>query len=155
MLLIVCFLAPAVFGQDNSPFDTWDKNRDGRLAKDELPPNAQSNFEKADTDGNGFLSRKEDAAFRPHNPNLADQTGRARAQPQIDIQSDLAYAATGNPRQKLDLFLPKKRATDEPLPLSLSFMEAVGETVTNAAGSVAWRHSSNPVSSWEHLLAIV
>lgn len=40
--------------------------------------------------------------------------------PQLDaiqIHRDLAYAGTDNPRQKLDLFLPKKRVDAKPLPV--------------------------------------
>jgi acetyl esterase/lipase len=35
----------------------------------------------------------------------------------IDARRDLPYAGTDNPRQKLDLFLPKKRADEKPLPV--------------------------------------
>ena len=116
-LLIVCFLTPSAFSQNRSPFDTLDRNGDGRLTKDELPPNARPNFKEVDTDEDGFISRKEDAAFRQRNLNRANQSPRGPANSNIDIKPDLAYAATDNPRQSLDLFLPKKRETDQPLPL--------------------------------------
>jgi acetyl esterase/lipase len=35
----------------------------------------------------------------------------------IDARRDLPYAGTDNPRQTLDLFLPKKRADEKPLPV--------------------------------------
>ncbi len=35
----------------------------------------------------------------------------------IDARRDLPYAGTDNPRQKLDLFLPKKRADEKPRPV--------------------------------------
>ena len=35
----------------------------------------------------------------------------------IDTRRDLPYAGTDNPRQKLDLYLPKKRADEKPLPV--------------------------------------
>ena len=35
----------------------------------------------------------------------------------IETKRDLPYAGTDNPRQKLDLYLPKKRADEKPLPV--------------------------------------
>ena len=35
----------------------------------------------------------------------------------IDAKRDLPYAGTDNPRQKLDLYLPRKRADEKPLPV--------------------------------------
>jgi acetyl esterase/lipase len=35
----------------------------------------------------------------------------------IDARRDLPYAGTDNPRQQLDLYLPKKRADEKPLPV--------------------------------------
>jgi acetyl esterase/lipase len=35
----------------------------------------------------------------------------------IELKADLPYAGNDNPRQALDLYLPKKRATDKPLPV--------------------------------------
>ena len=52
-------------GQKKTLFDAWDRNRDGRLTKNELPPGrARANFEKVDRNADGFISREEDSAFR-------------------------------------------------------------------------------------------
>lgn len=40
-------------------FDTFDKNRDGKLAKDELPRQMRPFFEQLDADGDGALSKEE------------------------------------------------------------------------------------------------
>ncbi len=40
-----------------------DKNKDGKLTKDELPEAMQSLFERVDTNGDGVIDRKEAAAF--------------------------------------------------------------------------------------------
>ncbi len=40
-----------------------DKNKDGKLSKDELPEAMQGIFERADTNGDGFIDRKEAEAF--------------------------------------------------------------------------------------------
>ncbi|MCH1409947.1 MAG: alpha/beta hydrolase, partial [Verrucomicrobiales bacterium] len=43
---------------------------------------------------------------------------KAEFQAAVEIRSDIDYVGNDNPRQKLDLFLPKGRAADaEPLPL--------------------------------------
>jgi acetyl esterase/lipase len=115
----------ASFGQNKSPFDAWDKNRDGRLTKEELPPNARPNFAKADANSDGFISRDEDSAFRRRGTNRVNQHGKRPTNANIDVKRDLVYAATDNPRQKLDLFLPRKRATDKPLPI-IAFIHGGG-----------------------------
>ncbi|MDP7286894.1 MAG: alpha/beta hydrolase fold domain-containing protein [Phycisphaerae bacterium] len=94
-------------------FDKWDRNSDGKLTRDELPAGARKNFGRVDTDKNGFISVKEHSAFLSRK-----RPGRQRPQPKgIDITRDIAYADNDNPRQKLDLFLPKTRKSDKPLPL--------------------------------------
>ena len=65
VLLLMQLLIPAsLFAQRKLPFDAWDKNGDGQLTKEELPPNVRQNFEKADANNDGMISRKEDSAFR-------------------------------------------------------------------------------------------
>ena len=118
VLLLMPFLIPtSASGQSKSPFDAWDKNSDGLLTKEELPPNIRENFEKADANSDGVISREEDSAFRRRASQRGNAPRQARTLASIEVKADLAYAATDNPRQKLDLFLPEKRATDKPLPL--------------------------------------
>lgn len=125
LFLAVVLLPSDTFGQNKSPFDAWDKDRDGKLTREELPPNIRQNFEKADTDKDGFISRKEDSAFRRRSENRENQSRRGPAYANLEIKNDLAYAGTDNPRQKLDLFLPKKRSSDKPLPL-IAFIHGGG-----------------------------
>lgn len=124
ILLLMPLLIPptSLFGQSKSAFDAWDKNGDGRLTKEELPPNARPNFARADANSDGFISRDEDSAFRRRGRN---QPRQRPVNANFDVKLDLPYAATDNPRQKLDLFLPKKRATDKPLPL-IAFIHGGG-----------------------------
>lgn len=117
ILFIVSVLTLSASAQDRSPFDVWDTNGDGRLERDELPAGVRANFEKVDKNSDGFISRQEDSAFRKRNVNGINRASRGRTYPKIRIKSDLAYAATQNPRQTLDLFLPEQPATDKPLPL--------------------------------------
>ncbi|MBB5032405.1 alpha/beta hydrolase [Prosthecobacter vanneervenii] len=41
----------------------------------------------------------------------------AAAKSQLEVRLDQPYAGTDNPKQKVDLYLPKKRNTDKPLPV--------------------------------------
>ena len=99
-----------------------DKNKDGKLSPDEMPPDRRRNFARIDRNGDGFIDLNELKAARA---NIERMRGNRRpegsnAAPMndaIEVKRDLAYAGTDNPRQKLDLFLPKKRATDKPLPV--------------------------------------
>lgn len=118
VLLLIPFLIPtSASSQSKSPFDAWDKNSDGQLTKEELPPNIRKNFEKADANSDGVISREEDSAFRRRAAQRNNAPRQARTLANLEVKADLAYAATDNPRQKLDLFLPRKPATDKPLPL--------------------------------------
>ncbi|MCP4454040.1 MAG: alpha/beta hydrolase [Planctomycetes bacterium] len=49
--------------------------------------------------------------------SMPQGTVRAAARPAIQITLDIPYAGTDNPRQCLDLFLPKARASESPLPV--------------------------------------
>ena len=118
VLLLMQLLIPAsLFAQRKLPFDAWDKNGDGQLTKEELPPNVRQNFEKADANNDGMISRKEDSAFRRRAVQRSNAPRQSRTPANIEVKSDLAYAGTDNPRQKLDLFFAKKRAIEKPLPL--------------------------------------
>ncbi|MFP6877557.1 MAG: alpha/beta hydrolase [Roseibacillus sp.] len=86
-------------------FADWDKNKDGKLQKDELPNAARKNFERVDTNKDGVISREEDAAFM--------KRGRNRDQAESAVFRELKnldYVGSGNPRQTLDLFLPKAKS---------------------------------------------
>jgi len=53
----------------------------------------------------------------------------------IDVQRDLPYAGTDNPRQKLDLFLPARRADEQPLPI-IVFIHGGGWQKGDKAGGL-------------------
>ncbi|MEE8451685.1 MAG: alpha/beta hydrolase fold domain-containing protein [Thermoguttaceae bacterium] len=99
-------------------FQRLDKNGDGKITRDELPEAIRRNFDRADADGNGFISREEDAKFRNRTGNRRPQTSsRPQVHDAIRAERDLPYADTDNPRQRLDLYLPKNPTSDEPLPV--------------------------------------
>ncbi|MBC8125892.1 MAG: alpha/beta hydrolase fold domain-containing protein [Gloeobacteraceae cyanobacterium ES-bin-144] len=94
------------------PFNDRDLNKDGKLTPEELPEKIRNNFKRVDKDHDGFISREEDAAARQgmnSNPQKLPDTVKATL--------DIPYADTANPAQRLDLYLPVKRASDKPLPV--------------------------------------
>ena len=125
LLLMQLLITASLFAQRKSPFDAWDKNGDGQLTKEELPPNVRQNFEQADANNDGIISREEDSAFRRRAVQSSNASRQSRTPASIEVKSDLAYAGTDNSRQKLDLFFPKKRAIKKPLPL-IAFIHGGG-----------------------------
>lgn len=109
-------------------FDRWDINGDGKLSSSELPARVRGNFKRVDTDGNGFISRQEDAAFRRRGqPNAGakkkNDLGDTALPPQVKVVRNVAYIPGGHARQKLDLyFFPPKdpqsgKTAEKPKPL--------------------------------------
>ena len=113
LALAFVITASVALAQQRPTFDDWDKNKDQKLSKDELPENARRNFNRVDTNNDGLISREEHNAFL----NRRRQAKRPASYPEITIKRDLNYAGNDNPRQALDLLLPKKRTTQEPLPV--------------------------------------
>ena len=103
-----------VSGHEKSFYD-WDKNKDGKLSKEELPNNAKRNFERVDADRNGFISFKEHVAYLSRGSGKREQQ-RAKLEG-FNVVRDISYAGTDNARQTLDLALPIKSTTDKPLPV--------------------------------------
>jgi len=103
-------------------FNRLDKNHDGKLSRDELPEPIRRNFDRVDADGDGAITREEDAAFRRRRrqagaPIRPATPPRPRLSDAVRFEPDIPYADTDNPRQKLDLLLPKTPADDKPLPV--------------------------------------
>jgi len=147
VLLLMQLLIPAsLFAQNKSPFDAWDKNGDGQLTKEELPPNVRQNFEKADANNDGMISRKEDSAFRRRAVQRSNAPRQSRTPANIEMKSDLAYAGTDNPRQKLDLFSQRNDQSKIRSHSLHSSTEAAGEMATNAADYTESLRSSSQVN---------
>lgn len=98
-------------------FQIWDRNSDGKLTRDELPEGARKNFERIDTDKDGFISKDEHLAVANRRPKAEGAPAQRPLQENIEAKLDLPYAETDNPRQRLDLYLPKSRQSDKPLPV--------------------------------------
>jgi acetyl esterase/lipase len=96
----------------SEPFKRLDRNKDGKLTKDEFSGRL---FDRIDTNQDGIITAEEDRAFtrrRAAGPGQA-----ARFSDSIKAELDIPYAGTDNPRQRLDLYLPKVRKDDKPLPV--------------------------------------
>lgn len=98
-------------------FQQIDQNHDGKISREELPEALRPNFDRVDTNHDGGISPDEHLAViggakgAPGNKaNPADLSG-------IEVLRDLPYADTDNPRQRLDVYLPKARKPDAPLPV--------------------------------------
>ncbi len=104
-------------------FRNWDKNGDGKLTREELPGQVRQNFDRVDTNKDGFITPDEDAAFRNRNGRV--QNAKQKKSPakaprlpaNIRATRDLSYADNDNPRQRLDLYLPAAPTSDKPLPV--------------------------------------
>lgn len=87
-------------------FDRLDRDRSGTLTPNELPEGVRGNFQRIDADGDGEVTRKELAEF------LARRRGNADRIENMTIEKDIPYADTENPRQQLDLYLPRERKSE-------------------------------------------
>ena len=94
-------------------FAQVDRNQDGKISREELPERLRPNFDRIDTNHDGGISKDEHLAVVGNRK----AAGTASLAPGIEVLRDLPYADTDNPRQKLDLYLPKARKPDALLPI--------------------------------------
>ena len=85
-----------------SVFDQWDKDRNSKLSREELPANLRKNFDRVDINKDGWISRQEDANIRSQQV----QNRRVVLPKGVKKTSNIDYAGTGKARQKLDLYHP-------------------------------------------------
>ena len=103
LVACIAILVQVVLAQESrheKSFRDWDKNKDDKLSKEELPNNAKRNFERVDSDKNGFISLKEHVAYLTR-----DRGRRQQRRPKLEgfnIMQDISYAGTDNARQTLD-----------------------------------------------------
>ena len=126
LVACIAILVQVVLAQESrheKSFRDWDKNKDDKLSKEELPNNVKRNFERVDSDKNGFISLQEHVAYLTR-----DRGRRQQRRPKLEgfnIMQDISYAGTDNARQTLDLALPIKRISDKPLPV-IAFIHGGG-----------------------------
>jgi len=102
--------APA--GADRQ-FQQLDQNHDGKISKEEMPERLRPNFDRVDSNHDGGISKEEHLAV----VGIRKNAGPTPLSEEIEVLRNLAYADTDNPRQKLDLYLPKARKPDKLLPI--------------------------------------
>ena len=136
LVACVAILVQVVLAQElrhEKSFRDWDKNKDDKLSKEELPNNAKRNFERVDSDKSGFISLKEHVAYLSR-----DRGKRQQRRPKLEgfkVMQDISYAGTDNARQTLDLALPIKRTSDKPLPV-IAFIHGGGWRGGNKDGGL-------------------
>jgi acetyl esterase/lipase len=100
--LLLLVLATSISARAESDlFNTLDANHDGKVSLEETPDAQRQNFKQIDTNGDGFVTREELSHFMPPPPAAAG----------VDPLNDVDYVGKGNPRQTLDLLVPKDHAT--------------------------------------------
>lgn len=110
LLLVMLVSMSEIQAQTSEQFQRLDRNKDGKVTKDEF---SGPIFDQIDTNKDGVITAAEDQAFsrrRPAGPQV-------RVPDTITAELNVPYAATDNPRQTLDLYLPKVRHDDKPLPV--------------------------------------
>lgn len=133
-LLLILLAITTAAAQQPDLFNIWDRNKDGKLSREELPEGARKNFERIDSDKDGSISKTEHEAVAAR----MGQRSKAPARPlpeNVDAKLNIAYAATENPRQMLDLYLPKRHATDKPLPVVV-FIHGGGWKAGDKSGGI-------------------
>jgi acetyl esterase/lipase len=102
--LLFPLLASATFAQQADPFAAIDANKDGKLSRSEIPEPLRPQFPLVDTNRDGFVSKEEFLAA------VSGQGSGGKAA-EVELVKNIDYAGSDNPRQKLDLLLPKDHAT--------------------------------------------
>ena len=100
--IFLVLLSPVAFAQAD-PFAALDRNKDGKLTLAEVPEAARPHFRSVDANGDGLVTKEELLKSLPMAPEAAAASG--------DLIKDLDYVGKNNPRQKLDLLVPKDHAT--------------------------------------------
>jgi acetyl esterase/lipase len=102
--LLFLLLTPAAFAQAD-PFAALDSNKDGKLTLKEIPEAARPHFKLVDANSDGIVTREELAQAA-----TAQKEGKV-AIPGFDHLKDIDYVGGNNPRQKLDILVPKDHST--------------------------------------------
>lgn len=107
--------SPLLAQETSEQFRRLDRNKDGKLTKEEF---SGPLFERIDSNQDGVVTAEEDQRFVRRRPGGPAPQGQPQRTPEgVKAELDIHYAATDNPRQRLDLYLPKSPNSDKPLPV--------------------------------------
>ncbi len=125
VVVLLCVLCVSATGQQrpnrqrpsaDDVFSRRDRNGDGFLTRDELPPSmADRLLRRLDANHDGKISREEDRAFRQRRARARRPRRWARVPEGTRVEKDLVYARVGRRELHLDLYLPEK--AKRPLPV--------------------------------------
>lgn len=117
VLLLVCWPLVALSDELDTRLRRLDRNQDGKLSREEFPQERLSLFDKLDANGDGFVTSDEQQRATTKKPGKKDKTKAAVVPDTVRVERDVPYADSDNPRQRLDIFLPKNVDADKRLPL--------------------------------------
>src|SRR5438874_1895506 len=103
---LLCLSAPLTAQETSGWFRLLDRNKDGKVTRDEVPEKQRPLFDRIDANRDGVVTREEDQKFASRGPGKSAPTA-VHISDAIHAKLDLPYAANKNPRQQLDLYLPK------------------------------------------------
>ncbi len=119
LLLLPTLLVGVALGQNgpSNPFELYDKDKNGKLSRDEMPEKDRDLFDQIDTDKDGEVTKEEAMAFIRKAQEVNRLPTGFPIPNSVTIEREIPYAATTNPKQTVDLLLPKKPKGDKPLPV--------------------------------------
>ena len=129
-----------------------DRNQDGKLSKEEFPADRLSLFDKLDANGDGFVTSEEQQRSLSKKRPKKDKDRTAAVPDTVRVERDVPYADTDNPRQRLDLYLPKQASPDKKLPLVV-YIHGGGWHSGDKSGG--YRHIGSLVESGEYIGASI
>jgi acetyl esterase/lipase len=121
-LTVLCLCMPCLAQESREPFKRLDRNQAGKLTRDEF---SGPLFQQIHEDQDGVISAEEDQAFVRRSPGVRDKPFRLPESMQAEL--DIPNAATNNPRQTLDLYLPTARQHEHPLPVVVFIHGGAGQ----------------------------
>ena len=93
-------------------FENNDKNKDGKLSREEFPERQRRRFDQIDTNKDGLVTLEEDVAYRT---NRRRNRVAPSAPEGVNVHRDLVYGQVGDRKLPLDLYIPHNASS--PLPV--------------------------------------
>ncbi len=117
---VILLITPPLFAQEQSEnrnqsaaerfFARNDKNKDGKLSREEFPERQRRLFEQIDTDKDGFVTLEEDIFYRNNR-----RRNTVNIPEGVTVHRDLIYGRVGERELPLDLYLPPDTSSAVPV----------------------------------------